>query len=375
MPETTDGPREPKIPVFLLTGFLGSGKTTLLSQILRDPRFSDTAVIINEFGEVGLDHFLVSHSPEQMVEMTSGCLCCTIRGDIRRTLLDLHARRAAGRIPVFSRLVVETTGLADPAPVLHTFMTDRRLADRFVLSGVVAAVDAVNGLETLSRRPECVKQVAVADRLVLTKSDLLADQPRAGALAALMRRLRRLNPGVTIHDRAGASFDAAGMFDASPYDPGTKSAEVRRWLNEEAYETADGHGYGHHHDHSHGHGHDVNRHGEDIHAYALVLDEPVDAMTFSVALEMLVANQGADMLRFKGIVHLADAPGRPVILHGVQHVFHEPVQLDEWEGDMRTRLVLITRNLPKEAVQAFFDAWQSVRIDDADALPGLEASA
>lgn len=375
MPETTDGSREPKIPVFLLTGFLGSGKTTLLSQFLRDPRFSDTAVIINEFGEVGLDHFLVSHSREQMVEMTSGCLCCTIRGDIRRTLLDLHARRAAGRIPAFSRLVVETTGLADPAPVLHTFMTDPRLADRFVLSGVVATVDAVNGLETLARQPECVKQVAVADRLVLTKSDLAAGQPRAEALAALKRRLRLLNPGATVHDRAGAGFEAARLFDASPYDPGTKPAEVRRWLNEEAYRAGDGHEHGRHHGHQHGHGHDVNRHGEDIRAYALVLDEPVDAMTFSVALEMLVANQGADMLRFKGIIHLADAPGRPVILHGVQHVFHEPVQLEDWDGDTRTRLVLITRNLSKAAVQAFFDAWQSVRIDDANGLPGPEVRA
>lgn len=343
------------IPVTLLTGFLGSGKSTLLKQILRDPCFSRTAVIVNEFGEVGLDGILVAHNSEQVVEMTSGCLCCTIRGDIRETLLDLHHRQEQGEIPTFDRLVVETTGLADPAPVIHTLMADERLFGRYKLVGVVTTVDTVNGASSLSQHLDCVKQVAVADRIVLTKTDLAKDPASQRDLAELRNTLSQLNPGALLLDRNDQGFNILHLFDTSPYDPATKGFEVQKWLNTEAFEDA--------HEH-HDHEHDVNRHGNDIQAFSLVLDEPVTTMTFTIGLKLLIANQGADLLRVKGIINLAENPHTPLVIHGVQHIFHEPVWLDRWPSqDHRTKLVFITRNIPQETIEAFFQAWQRTDLD------------
>lgn len=344
------------IPVTLLTGFLGSGKSTLLTKILHDPRFSDTAVVVNEFGEVGLDGFLVEHSGDQMVEMTSGCLCCTIRGDIRQTLLDLHARREQGRVPMFERLVIETTGLADPAPVIHTLMADPRLDRRFMLGGIVATVDAVNGDHTLDTQLECVKQIAVADRIVITKTDLAADPMSQRDVAQLRDRITTLNPGAVVLDKNANDFDLRRLFDTSLYNPVTKTMDVQKWLNDEAYAAAQTHDHSHGHSHDHNH-HDVSRHGDDIQAFTLILDDPVDTMTFTDALELLIARQGENLLRVKGIVNIADNPGRPLVVHGVQHVFHDPVWLDAWpDDDRRTRIVVIARNLAEKTVRAFFDA-------------------
>lgn len=339
------------IPVTLLTGFLGSGKSTLLTKILRDPRFSDTAVVVNEFGEVGLDGFLVEHSGDQMVEMTSGCLCCTIRGDIRQTLLDLHARREQGRIPMFERLVIETTGLADPAPVIHTLMADPRLDRRFMLGGIIATVDAVNGDHTLDVQLECVKQIAVADRVVITKTDLAADPISQRDVARLRDRITMLNPGAIILDKNANDFDLRRLFDTSLYNPVTKTMDVQKWLNDEAYEAA----HSHAHEHDHHHHHDVSRHGDDIQAFTLILDEPVDTMTFTDALELLITRQGENLLRVKGIVNITDNPGRPLVVHGVQHVFHDPVWLDAWpDEDHRTRIVFIARGLSEQTVRDVF---------------------
>ena len=214
------------IPVTLLTGFLGSGKSTLLTQVLRDPRFHDTAVVVNEFGDVGLDGFLVQHSGEQLVEMTTGCLCCMIRGDIRKTLMDLHRRRAAGAVSPFTRLVVETTGLADPAPVIHTLMTDPRLAGRYMLGGVITCVDAVNGGTTLAHHDESVKQAAVADRIVLTKTDLAQDPATRTDLARLTAQLAELNPAAPLLERNASTFDPRNLFDTSLFDPTTTESSV-----------------------------------------------------------------------------------------------------------------------------------------------------
>ncbi len=357
------------IPVTLITGFLGSGKTTLLGQVLRDPRFSDTAVVINEFGEVGLDHALVAASREELVEMTSGCLCCTIRGDIRKTLVDLHARSSAGTIPTFSRLIVETTGLADPAPVLHTLMADPLVWPRYSLGGVITTVDAVNGEATLQRQAEGVKQVAVADRLVLTKTDLLADPAARKASDAFEQTLRRINPGAVILDRAAADFDLRRLFDTALYDPRSKTIDVQRWLNEEAYRASDA--PDHHHGHAHDHGgdhdhhppHDVNRHGSDIQAFCVVRDRPISGLALSFALELLIANRGADLLRVKGIINVADKPERPCVIHGVQHIFHEPVWLDAWpDADRRTRIVFITRNVPRAAIEPIISAFDGLSV-------------
>lgn len=374
--------RAEAIPVTLLTGFLGSGKSTLLSHILRDPAFSDTAVVVNEFGDVGLDDFLVEHSLEQLIEMTSGCLCCTIRGDIRETLLDLHRRRERGEIPRFSRLVVETTGLADPAPVIHTLMTEERLSHRFTLGGVITTVDIVTADSSLARHEECVKQVAVTDRIVLTKTDLAKDPASQNDVRDLRATLSRLNPGAPILDRNDAGFAFGELFDTSLYDPATKGFEVQAWLNAEAFEDTHEHGHhGHEHDHAHSHGHghdhahDVNRHGSEVRAYSLVLDEPVSTMAFTVALELLIANQGEDLLRIKGIVGLAEKPDNPVIIHGVQHVFHDPVWLDAWPTeDRRTKLVFITRNIPQKTIDTFFRAWQKFGSAQDTQTPRAQAS-
>ena len=357
------------IPVTLITGFLGSGKTTLLGQVLRDPRFSDTAVVINEFGEVGLDHALVAASREELVEMTSGCLCCTIRGDIRRTLVDLHARSSAGTIPTFSRLIVETTGLADPAPVLHTLMADPLVWPRYSLGGVITTVDAVNGAATLDTQSESVKQVAVADRLVLTKTDLLAEPAARKASDAFEQTLRRINPGAVILDRAAADYDLRRLFDTALYDPRSKTIDVQRWLNEEAYRTSDAtdpqHGHAHDHggDHDHHPPHDVNRHGADIQAFCVVREQPISGLALSFALELLIANRGADLLRVKGIINVADKPDRPCVIHGVQHIFHEPVWLDAWpDADRRTRIVFITRNVPRAAIEPIISAFDGLSV-------------
>ncbi|WP_420404341.1 CobW family GTP-binding protein [Nisaea sp.] len=367
------------IPVTLLTGFLGSGKSTLLTQVLRDPRFSDTAVVVNEFGEVGLDGFLVEHSLEQTVEMTSGCLCCTIRGDVRETLLSLHRRQGEGQIPAFDRLIIETTGLADPAPVIHTLMTDPRLGRRYMLGGVVTAVDIVTAEMTFENHEESVKQVAVADRLILTKTDMACDPTSRSDLMALRARLHKLNPGAGILDRNDPAFDLRELFNTSLYDPHSKSLDVQKWLNSEAY--SDGHNHPHHHDHDHGHHHgehhhDINRHGADIEAFSLELDRPISAAAFTVALDLLISYKGSDLLRVKGILNILEKPGTPVIIHGVQHIFHEPVWLDTWPTeDHRSKIIFITRGLPKATVATFFDALQTIsaKSDTAPIPQGEEA--
>lgn len=360
-----------RIPVTLLTGFLGSGKSTLLARVLRDPRFSDTAVVVNEFGEVGLDGLLVAQAPDQVVEMTTGCLCCTIRGDIRDTLLRLAARATAGEIPVFARLVVETTGLADPAPVIQTLIGDARVARRFALAGVVTVVDAVNGADTLARHDESVRQVAVADRIVLSKTDLARDPVSVRDVARLRADLARRNPGALLLEAADPGLDLRFLVDMTGFEAAARGPEVRAWLNAEAIAAAEDHtaqGHGHH-----GHHHDVNRHGSDIEAFTLVLDEPVGTLAFTTALEVLARHQGPQLLRIKGIVHLRERPDTPVVIHGVQHVFHDPVILDRWpDTDRRTRLVFITQGIAKPAIEAFFHAWQDYSaVEDGPAVaPG-----
>lgn len=342
------------LPVTLLTGFLGAGKSTLLQQILRDPAFARTAVVINEFGEVGLDAALVVPGKEQLIEMTSGCLCCTIRGDIRATLVDLLDRRRDGTVPPFERIVVETTGLADPAPVIHTLMADPGLARTCTLAGIVTVVDAVHGADTLERHAESRKQVAVADRIVLAKAELARDPASRRELAELTAVLSRLNPAAPLLYRHADDFSCARLFDTPLYDPVTKTVDVRRWLAAEALEATQ--------DARHHHHHDVNRHGSDIEAFCLTIDEPMDPLRFAVALELLAGHQGDDLLRVKGIVCLDDSPDRPLVIHGVQHVFHRPVRLERWpDDDRRTRLVFITRGIRRDTIADYLAAWRGER--------------
>ena len=351
------------IPVTLLTGFLGSGKSTLLTQILTEPEFGDIAVVVNEFGEIGLDGLLVEHSEDQIVEMTSGCLCCTIRGDIRDTLLALYARRDKGEIPAFRRLVVESTGLADPAPVIHTLICDPWLERRYMLGGIVATIDAINGAATLDAHAECVKQAAVADRLVITKTDLMEKSVAGKDLEPLKAKLRAFNPSAPILERHGRAFKLERLFDTSLYDPETKTIDVRKWLNAEAeLDDGDHHGHErHHHSHSEYPGqdpHDVTRHGSDIRSFVLTFDDPLPAEAFCSALEALTRTQGANLLRLKGIVNTTERPGCPLVIHGVQHVFHDPIWLDAWpDADERSRLVFITRQIEPATLERYFEKW------------------
>jgi G3E family GTPase len=322
------------IPVCVLTGFLGSGKTTLLGQLLKSPEFASTAVIINEFGEIGLDHDLIETSDESFVTLQTGCLCCSIRGDLVLTLADILRRRDEGTVTPFDRVVIETSGLADPAPILHAVMSDDALAERLMLAGVVTTVDAIHGAETLERQPESVKQVAVADRLVLTKTDLVAAYP-----AALADRVAALNPSAPLLPACFGDIDPARLFDARIWDP---SGRLEALADE------------HHRDHD---ADNRNRHDGRTKCFALIRDQPIPAVALTLFLEVLAEHCGADLLRLKGIVEIAESPDRPAVIHGVQHVFHPPAFLNRWpSNDRRSRLVFIARNLPHEFAEALLDA-------------------
>lgn len=329
-----------RIPVSVLTGFLGSGKTTVLNHLVRSPDMARVLVIINEFGAVGLDHELIARSNEDLVvEMMGGCLCCTIRGDLSQTLRDAPWRFARDGQCWFDRVMIETTGLADPAPILHTLMTDPRLEPLYRLDAVITTVDAAAGMATLDAQPEAVKQAAVADRLLLTKTDL-ADE---AAQQLIRDRLATLNPFAPIIAVTNGAVESALLFDVGLWDPASKSEDVLRWLAEEA-----SHADHHHHHHHH---HDVNRHNAGIRATCLTFDMPLEPVAFDRWLGLLTMFKGADLLRVKGIVNLVGYDA-PVVVHGVQHVFHPPVELDRWpSADRRTRMVFITRNIDPEELR------------------------
>jgi G3E family GTPase len=365
------------LPISVLTGFLGSGKTTLLSKLLVHPAMAKTAVIINEFGEIGLDDLLVQGEllnnvdpagQTQFVKMNSGCLCCTVRGDLEVALRDLYLKRVRGQVPEFARVAIETTGLADPAPILHTLIDDPVLAAYYRLDGVVATVDAVNADTQLDAQFESVKQIAVADRLVLTKTDI-ADPAK---VAALRLRLAAINPAAPVIVAVRGEVDPALLFDAGLYNPATKTADVRRWLAEEAYTANEvhdhahghdhdhGHDHGHDHDHSHEHAHhDVNRHDDRIRAHCLTVDEPMEWDVVASWLGSLAQSRGADLLRMKGLVNVA-GEDQPVVVHGVQHLFHPPARLPAWpDADRRSRFVFITRDVPRADLEKTLVAFRS----------------
>jgi G3E family GTPase len=358
--DTAGAPRRPgaPLPLTVLTGFLGAGKTSQLNRLLKDPALADTAVIINEFGEIGLDHLLVEYIEGNVMLLSTGCLCCTLRGDLVNTLEQLLRGLDNGRM-AFRRVIVETTGLADPAPVLHTAMVHPYLVMRFRLDGVVTVVDAVNGEATLDAHPEAVKQAAVADRIVLTKADLLDTPERREAAARLRARLAALNPAAPVLDAAAGEATAARLTDCGLYDPARKIPDVTRWLADEAYAAA--HGHDHHH-------HDVNRHDDRIRAFTLASDKAISSATLDMFLELVRAMHGPRLLRLKGIVKIAETPDTPVVIHGVQHVFHPPVTLAQWpDDDRRTRLVFIMFETDPRTISDLFDAFLGVaKPDQAD---------
>jgi G3E family GTPase len=336
----------------IITGFLGAGKTTLLNRLLQDPALARTVVLINEFGEIGLDHLFVEKIDGDMIMLSSGCLCCTIRGELIDALENLLRRLDNGRIPPFDRVVIETTGLADPAPVLHTIMSHPYLVLRFRLDGVVTVVDAINGEATLAAHPESVRQAAVADRIVLAKTDLVEAMGAEASTRRLREKLAALNPTARLVERP-EDFNAAHLFDAGLYNPATKAPDVTRWLNAEALS------HSAHPAHHHGHaGHDVNRHGEAIQALCLTSETPLQPSSCDLFLEILRNAHGPALLRVKGVIALADDPQRPLVIHGVQHIFHPPVRLDAWpDADHRTRIVFIVKDLQPDFLQGLYDAF------------------
>jgi G3E family GTPase len=352
VPYPQKGPAEP-IPLTVLTGFLGAGKTSLLNRLVTDPALAETAVIINEFGEIGLDHLLVKPISDGVVLLQSGCLCCTMRGDLVDALEQLLRDLDNGRA-VFRRVILETTGLADPAPVLQTAMAHPYLVMRYRLDGVITVVDAVNGDATLDAHVEAVKQVAVGDRIVLSKTDLVDTPERRRGKDALIARLRALNPAAPILDAAADEATPARLLACGLYDPERKIPDVARWLAAEAYADA-----------SHHHHHDVNRHDERIRAFAFTADAAIPSAMLEMFLDLLRSVHGPGLLRLKGIVKLAETPASPIVIHGVQHVFHPAVRLPHWpDGDERTRIVLITRDLEPEAVKGLFDAFLGAAAPD-----------
>jgi G3E family GTPase len=305
------------IPVALVTGFLGSGKTTLLSRLLQHPDMGETAVIVNELGEVGIDHHLLRRVDERTVLLPSGCLCCALRGDLADELRDLKARRDSAEIPAFERVVVETTGLADPAPIVSTLLSEPLVKHHYRLEAVVTTVDAQHGL----RHEESVKQAAAADRLVVTKSDVADPAP-------VIARLRRLNPGATLVEAVFGDVDPAALFDGAARDP--------RYLD---------------YDESPEHAHEVR-------ALCVTFDEPLDWTAFGVWLTMLLQARGEDVLRVKGLLDVGTEG--PLLLNGVQHVVHPPEHLPEWpDEDRRSRLVFIGRGLDREALEASLAAFDA----------------
>jgi G3E family GTPase len=281
-----------------------------------------------------------------------------VRGDLIATLEDLLRKRDNGRILPFRRVIIETTGLADPAPILHAVLYHPYLSIRYALEGIVTVIDAVNGDATLDRHPEAVKQAAVAERIVLTKTDLV---PGGAASAALRARLHHLNPGARIIESSPGAIAAAEIIDGGLFDLSGRIADVRGWLQAEAVEKAERESHGHqhgHHDHGHAHGHDVNRHDERIRAFCLTSDEPVRQGALDMFLDLLRSSQGAKLLRVKGLVALAEDPEHPVVIHGVQHVIHVPAILDHWPSDdRRSRLVFIVDDLDRTYIERLWNAF------------------
>jgi len=311
------------IPISVVTGFLGAGKSTLLRRILRDPAWADSAVIVNEYGEIPLDHDLIAASEESFVSASTGCLCCVVRDDLTKTLLDLLRRREAGEVPRYARVLIETSGLADPAPILHALMTDEALGATHALRSVVTLVDALHGAATLARHPEAQRQVMLADRILVTKPDLAAPPAEA---------IRALNPAAPLREATHGTADPDWLFA-----PASRPAELPDW---------------------------AARHTAGVASIVIEREAPIPALALTLWLQGLAEHAGARLLRLKGLVALAEQPERPAVLHAIQHMVHPLEWLDAWAGaDRRSRIVLIGERIPRHFPARLLAAIEAETLD------------
>jgi G3E family GTPase len=349
------------IPLTVLTGFLGSGKTTLLKRLLQDPAMAGTAVIINEFGDVGLDHALVEKTEEDAVLLPSGCVCCQLRGDLTVALAKLHRQSLMGEIPIIKRVVLETTGLADPTPIVHTLMTDEQTYRIYQLDGVVTTVDAEHGAAQLDAHFEPAKQIAIADRIVITKTD----RAPAEVVAALETRIRAINRSAEFDRAVLGDIAYTRLFGLGAHEVALAGTDARKWLAIDAIQPTHADHSHHHdhtcgpdcgHDHNHDHAHHDPAHLHGIDSFAMTYDKELDGNGLSLGLQTMASAYGDKLLRVKGIVTVTGQP-RPFVVHGVQHIFYPPDTLKDWpkgadgQADKRSRFVFITKDLPRATIE------------------------
>ncbi len=360
-----------KIWVTLITGFLGSGKTTLLNTLLEHPDMSQAAIIVNEFGEIGLDYDLVERSDENVIQLANGCLCCSVKSDLIDTFRDLYIQRNAGTIPFFDRVIIETTGIADPAPVLQIILTNPMIFNHFALDGVVTTVDTINGVSSLDRFPECVKQAAIADRLIITKVDMVENDKQ---IKILEERLRVLNPAAPIIATTTQDANPSDLFGTGIFDPTTKALDFENWLQADAYENQevsepagtalaipDKEALAYYEKYGHSPAEVDHHHDPSINSFVIVKENPISLNTLSMFLEGLTKEAGPDLLRVKGIIHVHERPDQPAVIQGAQQIFHSIDWMDKWPSDdKRTRIVFITRNIDQEYIEETYNLIERV---------------
>lgn len=351
-----------RTPVTIITGFLGAGKTTLLNRAFRAPEMKDTVVVINEFGEISLDHVLAASSNDAVVVLENGCLCCTVRSDLVGAMNALYHDRDQGRIPRFDNVVIETSGLAEPGSVVQAFLSEPTLDGLYRVASVVALVDAVNAKNTFEQHDEAVRQVALADQVLITKLDLVDEDNRAAKEEELRAMLQRLNPAARIRRIDDPSISLGELLKSQGFDPLDPRSDPRPWLNEKAYLEAAQHHHNHDHvdcddpdcDHSHDHhlGHGLHTHRAGIESFCLIREEPFTRGALQFLLDGLSQNLGPGLLRVKGLVNVAEEAGRPAVIQGAQHLLHTMSWLDQWpDDDRRTRIVFITQGVTKAALK------------------------
>ncbi len=374
----SDSPINPITPVTLLTGFLGSGKTTLLNRLLQSPQLQDTAVLINEYGEISIDHLLVRESSDNITVLANGCVCCSVAGDMVNALRDLYFKRSKGEVPAFKRVIIETTGLADPAPIMHTLIEMPLVAARYALSGIVTTVDACHAAAQLDAHPASVKQAAVADRIVITKVDTVVPE----AVAALRRRLGDLNPGATIVEAVLGAVDPAGIFDTGLYQPGNKTPDVAKWLNAAAYRAlpiptnaTDAANSAINTPTTKPTAAKVSRHDERIATCCIRYDTPVAWDALITVIEMIQSMRGDQLLRVKGIINVV-GESQPRVIHAVQHTLYPPARLPAWpDDDHSTRIVFILQDLDPAFIRQSLDAYLLAPADFLTTRPAIDPPA